>query len=85
MRELIVLLSCRLDPIAASIEEMNFHLRHQLGLLQVPFDWTFVVVTAFWCLTGLMVMRVLDGWLRLSVIAAAALVMAKMFGLFPVA
>jgi hypothetical protein len=72
-----------LEPAMGPLDQFNFFLRQQLASLHVPYDWQGGVIMAGWAIVLFMVMRALQGFLRIAFILLAAVVLAKVYGVLP--
>ena len=83
LQRLAARLSQMLDPPAAGLERFGLLIRRYLGEVGVPYDWHGTVIILLWILVLGMVLRTLTSWLRLFVAVAAALLLAKVYGVLP--
>lgn len=72
-----------LDPVLIAIDEIGFYLRQQLSNLRIRYDWQFTIILVLWVVLILTLIRFLQGWYRIVLVVFVALVLAKIYGLFP--
>ncbi len=76
-------LSHLLQPIEQGLQQLGLSLRVQMDAAGVPAGWQGPLLTCGWLLILAMVVRTLVGWWRLLAVVAAAVVLAKMYGVLP--
>lgn len=72
-----------LDPVAAALTRLHFYLRLQMTGFKVPPGWHDGLIIGLWVVLLFMLFRLLNGWLRLVMVVATVLVVAKMWGYLP--
>ena len=72
-----------LEPIVFLLDRLHGEVRGQLELLHVPFRWRQPIITGAWVLALFLLVRTLQGWVRVVALVLILLVLFKLYDFMP--